>query len=133
MRHILILLYVMCASTRAWSQCEESLKAAEKTFGTNFIAEPYFIQGMMGQGDSLSFESLWLANNTYRIATSAVEKQRINISVFDQNNNILFNGSEFNYPSDWDFFVEKSMEVRCVIRCPMPEPVCVTVLTGFKK
>jgi len=133
MKHFFLLLLALIAVARGWSQCEESLRIAEKTFGTNFIAEPHYVQGMIAQGDSLSFESLWLANNTYRIATSATDKQIVNITVFDKKNNILFNGSEFNNPSDWDFFLEHSMEVRCVIRCPLPEPVCVTVLTGFKK
>jgi hypothetical protein len=128
------LIFLLAVSTvRSWSQCESSLSAAEKAFGSNFIAEPHYLQGMLMQGDSLSFQTTWLADNTYRIATSSTELQRIKILVFDQNNNIVFNSSEFNYPSQWDFFIENSMAIRCVIRSELPEPTCVAVLTGFKK
>lgn len=133
MRLNLTMLLVMFFSACGWSQCEESLHRAEKTFGSNFIAEPNYIQGMLKQGDTLSFQSLWLGDNTYRIATSSTELQRIKITILDQSDNVIFNSSEFNYPSDWDFFVENSMEIRCVVKSEMPEPTCVTVLTGFKK
>jgi hypothetical protein len=133
MKVIFFILIALMAATRLRSQCDESQMVAEKNFGSNFIAEPQHVQGIISRGDSLSFESLWIADNTYRIATSATEKQTINITIFDKNKNIIFDGSEFNYPSDWDFFVERSLEVRCVIRCEMPEPACVTVLTGFRK
>ena len=133
MKVTLSILLWMTASIQLWSQCEESLQIAEKTFGTNFIAEPQYVQGMISRDDSLSFTSLWLSENTYRIATSATEKERIKFIVFDKNNNIIFDSSEFNSPADWDFFVEQSLEVRCVVRCERTEPICVTVLTGFKK
>lgn len=130
-----MLLMIALCSSAARSQCEQSMLAAEKAMGDNFIADPQYVQGMLTNTDSLQFESVWLADNTYRIASSGSEKQRVAISLFDQNNNPLFNNSEFNYPADWDFFVEQSMKIRCVVR-PMvetKEAICVTVLTGFKK
>jgi len=133
MKLIVVFLLLLGCPTLGWSQCEESLRKAEKTFGTNFIAEPNYVQGMLSQGDTLTFHSLWLVDNTYRIATSASDLERIRITIFDQNNNIIFDSAEFNYPADWDFFVENSLAVRCVIRSEMTEPGCVTVLTGFKK
>jgi hypothetical protein len=117
------------------AQCEESMKAAENAMGKAFITNPQFIMGQLSSGDSLSFESSWLANNTYRIATSSNDKQPVVIRLYDQNNNLIFTGSDFEYPEKWDFFMEHSMKVRCVIR-PVnnpPAPFCLTVLTGFKK
>jgi hypothetical protein len=117
------------------AQCEESLKAAENAMGKAFITNPQFNMGQLSSGDSLTFESSWLANNTYRIATSSNDKQLVDIRLYDQNNNLIFTGSEFEYPEKWDFFIEHSMKVRCVIR-PVnnpPSPFCLTVLTGFKK
>jgi hypothetical protein len=135
MKKFTMLLMIALCSSAARSQCEQSMLAAEKAMGDNFIADPQYVQGMLTNTDSLQFESVWLADNTYRIASSGSEKQRVAISLFDQNNNPLFNNSEFNYPADWDFFVEQSMKIRCVVR-PMvetKEAICVTVLTGFKK
>jgi len=135
MKKFTLLLMIALCSSAARSQCEQSMLAAEKAMGDNFIADPQYVQGMLTNTDSLQFESVWLADNTYRIASSGSEKQRISISLFDQNNNPIFKNAEFNYPTDWDFFVEQSMKIRCVIR-PMVETneaICVTVLTGFKK
>jgi hypothetical protein len=135
MKKFTLLLMAALCSSFAHSQCEQSMLAAEKAMGENFIAEPQYVQGMLTNTDSLQFESVWLADNTYRIASSGSEKQRVAISLFDQNNNPIFNNSEFNYPADWDFFVEQSMKIRCVIRPILEsnEAICVTVLTGFKK
>jgi hypothetical protein len=117
------------------AQCEQSMLAAEKVMGANFIADPQYIQGQLTGTDSLRFESVWLADNTYRIATSGSEKQRVAISIFDQNNNLIFDSLEFNHPADWDFFVDQSMKISCVVRPILTtnDAVCVTVLTGFKK
>lgn len=133
MKVLIITLIAFMTAQTVCSQCDESLRVAEKNFGTNFIAEPQHVQGVLAPGDSLGFESLWIADNTYRIATSAAEKQAIRFVVLDKNNNVIFDSSEFNYPSDWDFFIEQSLEVRCVIRNETPEPACITVLTGFRK
>ena len=125
----------ICWLTNGWSQCDESLRAAEAALGKSFIANPQFHEAILSQNDSLTFESVWLANNTYRIATSASEEEQIDIRLFDQNNQLIFSGSEFNYPSKWDFFIENSMTVKCVVR-PVQvaaSPSCLTVLTGFKK
>ncbi len=111
------------------------MKAAESAMGKTFIATPQFNMGQVSTGDSLSFEASWLANNTYRIATSSNDKQPVDIRLYDQNNNLIFTGAEFDYPEKWDFFIEHSMKVRCVIR-PVnapTSPLCLTVLTGFKK
>ena len=133
-KYTLLLIIVLC-SNAARSQCEQSMLAAEKAMGENFIADPQYVQGMLTSNDSLQFESVWLADNTYRIASSGSEKQRVAISLFDQNNIPIFDNSEFNYPADWDFFVEQSMKVRCVVRPVIEtnEAICITVLTGFKK
>ena len=135
MKKLTLLLIIALCSSAARSQCEQSMLAAEKAMGENFIADPQYVQAMLTNTDSLQFESVWLADNTYRIASSGSEKQRVAISLFDQNNNPIFNNSEFNYPADWDFFVEQSMKIRCVIRPILEsnEAICVTVLTGFKK
>jgi hypothetical protein len=133
-KYVLFLIFAMgCAI--AHSQCEQSMLAADKALGENFIAHPQYVQGTITSADSLQFESVWLANNTYRIATSGSEKQRVAISIFDQNNNPIFDNSDFSYAADWDFFVEQSMKIRCVVR-PLAESnevICVTALTGFKK
>ncbi len=135
MKKYALLLMLLMGYAIGRSQCEQSMLAADKALGENFIAHPQYVQGMLTNADSLQFESIWLANNTYRIATSATDKQRVAISLFDQNNNPIFNSSEFNYPADWDFFVEQSMKIRCVVRpiVATNETICVTVLTGFKK
>jgi hypothetical protein len=135
MKKLTLLLMIALCSSAARSQCEQSMLAAEKAMGENFIADPQYVQAMLTNTDSLQFESVWLADNTYRIASSGSEKQRVAISLFDQNNNPIFNNAEFNYPADWDFFVEQSMKIRCVVRpiVATNETICVTVLTGFKK
>jgi hypothetical protein len=135
MKQLLTFFLVIFWLVSGWSQCEESIHAAEVSLGKSYIANPQFNSGIVSAGDSLIFESVWLANNTYRIATSAGEQEQIDIRLFDQNNNLIFSGSEFNYPTKWDFFIENSMTVRCVVR-PIQlsaTPYCLTVLTGFKK
>jgi hypothetical protein len=119
----------------ALSQCEDSIKDAEKALGKNFIADPHVLQATMQAQDSLAFESLWLEKNTYRIATSGNDHQRVSVLVYDENNTIVFDNSAFGSPPVWDFFVEHSMKVRCVVRFlnPTPQSHCLTVLTGFKK
>jgi hypothetical protein len=135
MKKYALLLMLLMGYAIGRSQCGQSMLAADKALGENFIAHPQYVQGTLTNADSLQFESIWLANNTYRIATSATDKQRVAISLFDQNNNPIFNSSEFNYPAEWDFFVEQSMKIRCVVRpiVATNETICVTVLTGFKK
>jgi hypothetical protein len=135
MKRLIPFLLSICWLTNGWSQCVESLRAAEAALGKSFIANPQFHEAILSKSDSLTFESVWLANNTYRIATSASEEEQIDIRLFDQNNQLIFSGSEFNYPSKWDFFIENSMTVKCVVRpVQVPAtPFCLTILTGFKK
>ena len=135
MKQLLPFFLCLCWLSSAWSQCEESLHSAEAALGKSFIVNPQFNSAVLSVNDSLTFESVWLANNTYRIATSAQENEQVEIQLFDQNNQLIFSGSEFNYPSKWDFFIENSMTVKCVVR-PVKmnaTPCCLTVLTGFKK
>jgi hypothetical protein len=116
-------------------QCEESMQAAEKNLGENYITDTRFAQTLISGDDSLVVNYVWLANNTYRIATSPLDNRQMNIKAFDQNNNLIFDNAAFGYPSAWNFFIEHSMPVRCVFRLmdkPVT-PVCFTVLTGFKK
>jgi hypothetical protein len=118
-----------------WGQCSESLQAAERALGASFIEIPQHIEGSVKPGETLSFEAVWLANNTYRIATSQAENQKIEIVIFDEQKNPIFNSSEFNYPQVWDFFVENSQRISCFVRyvSGSNESQCLTVLTGFKK
>jgi hypothetical protein len=116
-------------------QCDESMQAAEKNLGENYITDTRFAQTLISGDDSLVVNYVWLANNTYRIATSPLDSRQMNIKAFDQNNNLIFDNAAFGYPSAWNFFIEHSMPVRCVFRLmdkPVT-PVCFTVLTGFKK
>jgi hypothetical protein len=116
-------------------QCDESKMIAEKSLGENYVTDTRFAQTLISGEDSLVVNYVWLANNTYRIATGPIEKQQISIQAFDQNNNLIFDNAAFGYPSNWNFFIEHSMLVRCVFRLldkPVT-PVCITVLTGFKK
>ncbi len=116
-------------------QCDESMQAAEKNLGENYITDTRFAQTLISGDDSLVVNYVWLANNTYRIATSPLDNRQMNIKAFDQNNNLIFDNAAFGYPSAWNFFIEHSMPVRCVFRLmdkPVT-PVCFTVLTGFKK
>ena len=135
MKTCAIILMLLAEAFIGSAQCEQSMAAAEKAMGDNFITDPQYVQGLLSNADTLRFESVWLANNTYRIASSGTEKLKIKIQLFDQNNNPIFDNSEFNYPADWDFFVEQSMKVRCVVRpvIETSEAICITVLTGFKK
>jgi hypothetical protein len=116
-------------------QCEQSFKTAETNLGQNFIVDPRHAQAIVSNGDSLTFQATWLASNTYRVATSSSEKQPVRFILFDQNNTPIFDSSEFNYPVKWDFFVEESMIIRCVVHTviDISEPYCLTTLTGFKK
>jgi hypothetical protein len=108
---------------------------AESALGEQYIAIPQHVETLIKPGDTLSFEAVWLANNTYRIATSQIENQNIEIILFDEKKNLIFNSSEFNYPRAWDFFVEQSLRITCIVRClsASNEQQCLTVLTGFKK
>jgi hypothetical protein len=127
---LFILMAFVCSG-----QCDDSMKAAEKNLGENYITDTRFVQTVISGNDSLVVNYVWLANNTYRVATSSTGNQEINIQAFDQNNNLIFDNSAFGYPSTWNFFIEHSMPVRCVFRMmekPVT-PVCFTVLTGFKK
>lgn len=119
----------------ALSQCDATMKEAEKALGTNFIADPHILQATMQAKDSLAFEALWLEKNTYRIATSGNDQQQVSVLVYDERNTIVFDNSAYGSPPVWDFFVEHSMKVRCVVRFlnPKLQPHCLTVLTGFKK
>jgi hypothetical protein len=116
-------------------QCDESMQAAEKNLGENYITDTRFAQTLISGDDSLVVNYVWLANNTYRIATSPLDSRQMNIKAFDQNNNLIFDNAAFGYPSAWNFFIEHSMPVRCVFRLmdKLVTPVCFTVLTGFKK
>jgi hypothetical protein len=116
-------------------QCDESMQAAEKNLGENYITDTRFAQTLISGDDSLVVNYIWLANNTYRVATSSTSNQEISIQAFDQNNNLIFDNAAFGHPSAWNFFIEHSMPVRCVFRLMAKPvtPVCFTVLTGFKK
>jgi hypothetical protein len=117
------------------AQCEYSPSSANQLLGENFITDPNFLEAEVAPLDSLLFEALWLGNNTYRIATNNSEKEKLNIKLFDENNNLLFDNSEFGLPDAWTFFVENSMKVNCVVRRieSARQPNCITILTGFKK
>jgi len=135
MKCIVLITMFSFFQTALWCQCSESLRMAESALGEQYIAIPQHVETLIKPGDTLSFEAVWLANNTYRIATSQIENQNIEIILFDEKKNLIFNSSEFNYPRAWDFFVEQSLRITCIVRClsASNEQQCLTVLTGFKK
>jgi hypothetical protein len=135
MKSLQLIIVILFASVRMVAQCEESEAAAKQMLGENFIADPNFVQAQLAINDSLSFEALWLGNNTYRVAASSTDKAKIIIKLFDENNNLVFDNSAFNYPSAWTFFLEHSMKVRGVVQRVggSDRSSCLTVITGFRK
>ena len=135
MKCIVLITIFSFFQTVLWCQCSESLRRAESALGEQYIAIPQHIETSLKPGDTLSFEAVWLANNTYRIATSQIENQKVEILLFDEKKNLIFKSSEFNYPRAWDFFIEHSLRITCIVRClsASNEQQCLTVLTGFKK
>ncbi|MFM7234089.1 MAG: hypothetical protein ACKO7B_13050 [Flavobacteriales bacterium] len=135
MRSILFSIQLVLIACSGLAQCEESVRAAELALGNQFIADPKYLEAKLEEGDTLSFETVWHAKNTYRIATSANQNQRINMLLFDENDNLLYDNSNFGFAEGWTFFVEHSMTVRCVIRSLSKDktPFCLTVINGFKK
>jgi hypothetical protein len=135
MKYNLIFAIVSLLPASMWGQCAETLQIAERALGANFIEIPQHLEGSVKTGETLSFEAVWLANNTYRIATSQAENQKIEVIILDDKKNPIFNSAEFNYPQVWDFYVEYSQRISCFVRyvSDSNEPHCLTVLTGFKK
>ena len=135
MKSLQLIILILFASVRMAAQCDESEAAAKLLLGDLFIADPNFLQAQVAAEDSLVFETLWLGNNTYRVAASSTEKEKISIKLFDENNNLVFDNSAFNYPIAWTFFLEHSMKVRGVVKRAegTGRPTCITVITGFRK
>lgn len=135
MKSTLITLLAVVWALPGVSQCNLAEKVAKQALGTDYIAHPTIFQWTPIAADSLMFESLWLSDNTYRIATSTSEKEKISIQLFDELNNPIFDNSTFGFPSAWTFFAEHSMNIRCVIKAleGFEKGDCLIVMTGFKK
>ncbi len=103
----------------------------------NYISDEQEYIAAFNENDMAFFYATFYKNTTYRIVACSKTYEKVEISLYDKYNNLIFSSKDLNFPGYWDFYFENTME--CKIKLEKGEKVqreihgIAILLIGFKK
>jgi hypothetical protein len=102
----------------------------------NFIPDGQSYRALLFGDQVAEFETTLFGNSKYRIAAYAgMEKEQLVLTMYDEENNILFSNEDFENSPYWDFEVESSLKVRLEAKLDKTKQTsgCAVLLIGFER
>lgn len=118
-----------------FGQCSSVAESCSKAIGDAYLVGPNYFLSEIGPQDVATFRAIWLKGHTYRIAVCTADGLPAEWMVYDEEGTVLFNNSEFESASQWDFLCEHTMHVQLAARPNKntPKAGCIAIVHGFKK
>jgi hypothetical protein len=101
-----------------------------------FISDGQVYRAFLDEDQAAEFSITFYGNSTYRISTSAGEKEDYVIfEIYDQNRNLLYTNYDHANRPYWDFYIESTMECTVEVRLDLNKKLsgCVRMMIGFEK
>lgn len=137
MRSIIVICsFLLMASTQVLAQCDSTAFLANK-----YMTEDYILDGQSYRvllfGDQIAeFTTTLFGNSKYRIASySGMKSEQVILTMFDEENNVLFTNEEHENSPYWDFEVESALNVRLEAKLDKTKQTsgCAVLLIGFER
>ncbi len=123
---------------QAAAQCKGFARRICKLDLENYIHDGNYHAAILTEGEEAELYKTFYAGQDYRIAVCGSELMAdIEFRVMDIQRNVLYDNSEHDYISTWDFRLESSQQLMIWVRVPSPdqgyepESGCVAILFGL--
>lgn len=131
---LLFLFFDLSFSIKA--QSDITLENCTKYLEPDFISDGQQYKALLSGGEVAEFHTTFYANNYYRIVgATGKEEGNVIISIYDQENNLLFTNRDHQNSPYWDFQFTNS--INCTIEAKLNQKNVtsgfVLILIGFKE
>jgi hypothetical protein len=138
---IIILASVVLLSQPAKAQCKGFAKKLCKLELAPYIHDGNYHAAILTEGEEAELYKTFYTGQKYRIAICGAEAlPQIEFQVVDAYKNVLFDNTEHDMTSVWDFSLESSQQLKVVVRVPVsvsqaefPNSGCVAIMFGFQE
>jgi hypothetical protein len=118
------------------AQCDTTAVYAEKYLNDNFISDGQVYRALIFDDQIAEFRTTFYGNSTYRIVGFAgLEKEQLQFSLYDEENNLLFANSDHANSPYWDFEFASTMDCKIEAHLdPLKQKSgCAVLLIGFER
>jgi len=121
---------------KASAQCDSTAVIASKFMDKEFISDGQSYRALIFDDQIAEFTTTLYGNSTYRIVgVAGLEKEQIHFSVYDEEDNLLFNNAEYQNSPYWDFEINSTLDCRIEAKLDLVKQKsgCAVLLIGFEK
>ena len=131
----LILLTFVCAS-RISAQCDSTAAIASKYMNERFVSDGQSYRALIFDDQIAEFTTTLYGNSTYRIiGVAGLETKQIHFSLYDEEDNLLYNNAEYQNSPYWDFEIKSTIDCRVEAKLDLVKQKsgCAVLLIGFEQ
>ena len=122
--------------TPAFSQCDSTAAQAEKFMDDAYISDGQAYRALLFDDQIAEFNTTFYGGAKYRIiAFSGKQKEQLQFSLYDEDNNLLFTNADHKNSPYWNFEFESTMKCRIEAQLDLSKQKsgCAVLLIGFER
>jgi len=130
-----ILLTFVCSS-RISAQCDSTAAIASKYMNERFVSDGQSYRALIFDDQIAEFTTTLYGNSTYRIiGVAGLETEQIHFSLYDEEDNLLYNNAEYQNSPYWDFEINSTIDCRVEAKLDLVKQKsgCAVLLIGFEQ
>ena len=136
---ILFTLFLLSFCISTYGQCDKTAAACEVLLGKQFLSDGQEYRALLNGNETAEFRNTFYGGNTYRIICgSGPSTGHLQVRIYDQARNVLYNSGDFSHPASWDFkftgTLNCTIEAQLIPSADGQAPSgCAVLLIGFKQ
>ncbi|MBN1158051.1 MAG: hypothetical protein JXA61_01610 [Bacteroidales bacterium] len=138
---IITLASVLFLSQSVEAQCKGFAKKLCKLELAPYIHDGNYHAAILTEGEEAELYKTFYKGQKYRIVICGAEAlPAIEFQIVDSYKNVLFDNTDHDMASKWDFSLESSQQLKVVIKVPVsamqaefPNSGCVAIMFGFQE
>lgn len=133
---IFTLLVFSFAFHDGFAQCDTTVYYAKQYMDDNYISDGQSYRALIFDDQISEFNTTFYGGANYRIvAFAGMEKEQLEFSLYDQENNLLFSNADHKNNPWWNFEFESTMECKIEARLDLTKQKsgCAVLLIGFER
>ncbi len=122
------------------AQCKSFAKTSCRPELTPYVHDGIYNAAVMAEGETIELYKTFYSKQDYRLVICAENLPPVQFQVLDNDRNILFDNTEHDLTTVWDFNLTSSQMLTISIQVDSSEEMsddiskgCVAVLIGFKE
>ncbi len=123
------------------AQCKGFAKKLCKQELAGYVHDGHYHAAILTEGEEAELYKTFYTGQKYRVAIcGATALPQIEFKVMDAYKNVLFDNTEHDMVSKWDFSMESSQQLKIVVKVPVsaqqaefPNSGCVAIMFGFQE